>query len=82
MKTSVSWGVWVREETAESRCFPNTPVIKSQPCIKESTCNVGHLGLTSGLGRSPGEGKDYPLQVLWPGEFHGLSMESQRIRHD
>ena len=29
---------------------------------KESTCNVGDLGLTPGLGRSPGEGKDYPLQ--------------------
>ena len=29
---------------------------------KESTCNVGDLGLTPGLGRSPGEGKGYPLQ--------------------
>ena len=29
---------------------------------KESTCNVGDLGSTPGLGRSPGEGKDYPLQ--------------------
>ena len=29
---------------------------------KESTCNVGDLGLISGLGRSPGEGKGYPLQ--------------------
>ena len=28
---------------------------------KESTCNAGDLGLTSGLGRSPGEGKGYPL---------------------
>ena len=29
---------------------------------KESTCNVGDLGLIPGLGRSPGEGKGYPLQ--------------------
>ena len=29
---------------------------------KESACNVGDLGLTTGLGRSPGEGKGYPLQ--------------------
>ena len=29
---------------------------------KESTCNAGYLGLISGLGRSPGEGKGYPLQ--------------------
>ena len=29
---------------------------------KESTCNVGDLGLIPGLGRSPGEGKSYPLQ--------------------
>ena len=30
---------------------------------KESTCNVGDLGSVPGLGRSPGEGKGYPLQV-------------------
>ena len=29
---------------------------------KESTCNVGNLGSIPGLGRSPGEGKSYPLQ--------------------
>ena len=29
---------------------------------KESTCYVGDLGSTSGLGRSPGEGNGYPLQ--------------------
>ena len=29
---------------------------------KESICNVGVLGLMPGLGRSPGEGKAYPLQ--------------------
>ena len=29
---------------------------------KESSCNVRDLGSIPGLGRSPGEGKDYPLQ--------------------
>ena len=29
---------------------------------KESTCNAGDLSLIPGLGRSPGEGKGYPLQ--------------------
>ena len=28
----------------------------------ESTCNAGDLGSIPGLGRSPGEGKGYPLQ--------------------
>ena len=35
------------------------------PCVsagKESSCNVGDLGLIPGLRRSPGEGKGYPLQ--------------------
>ena len=29
---------------------------------KESACNAGDLGLIPGLGRSPGDGKGYPLQ--------------------
>ena len=29
---------------------------------KESACNVGYLGSIPGLGRSPGEGKGYPLK--------------------
>ena len=32
------------------------------PGGKESACKAGDLGLTPGLGRSPGEGKGYPLQ--------------------
>ena len=30
--------------------------------VKASACNVGNLGLIPELGRSPGEGKGYPLQ--------------------
>ena len=42
-----------------------TPVFLGFPCGsagKESTCNSGDLGSIPGLGRSPGEGKGYPLQ--------------------
>ena len=42
-----------------------TPVFLDLPCGssgKESACNAGDLGLIHGLGRSPGEGKGYPLQ--------------------
>ena len=41
-----------------------TPVFLGFPCGsagKESSCNAGDLGSTSGLGRSSGEGKGYPL---------------------
>ena len=39
------------------------------PCVsagKEFTCNAGDVGLIPGLGRSPGEGKGYPLQYTGP----------------
>ena len=42
-----------------------TPVFLGFPCGsagKESACNAGNLGSIPGLGRSPGEGKGYPLQ--------------------
>ena len=32
---------------------------------KESACNARRAGLIPGLGRSPGEGKGYPLQCSW-----------------
>ena len=42
-----------------------TPVFLAFSCgstSKESTCNAGDPGSIPGLGRSPGEGKGYPLQ--------------------
>ena len=42
---------------------------------KESACNVGDLGLIAGLGRSPGEGKGYPLQ------YSGLENSIEYIIH-
>ena len=43
---------------------------------KESACNVGDLGSILGLGRSPGEGKGYPLQ------YSGLENSMQCIVHE
>jgi len=42
--------------TLSSACVPDGSA------GKESAWNVGDLGLIPELGRSPGEGKDYPLQ--------------------
>ena len=68
---------WLLSIYSKSLCFP------CGSAGKESTCNVGDLGSIPGLGRSPGEGKGYPLQ------YSGLenSMDyivhgPQRVRHD
>ena len=42
---------------------------------KESACNAGDLGSIPGLGRSPGEGKGYPLQ------YSGLENSMDCIVH-
>ena len=42
---------------------------------KESTCNAGDLGSIPGLGRSPGEGKGYPLQ------YSGLENSMDSVVH-
>ena len=42
---------------------------------KVSACNAGDLGSIPGLGRSPGEGKDYPLQ------YSGLENSMDSIVH-
>ena len=55
-----------------------TPVLLGFPCGstgKEPTYNVGDLVSIPGLGRSPGEGKDYPLQ------YSGLENSMDCIVH-
>ena len=42
---------------------------------KESACNMGHWGSIPGLGRSPREGNDYPLQ------YSGLENSMDCIVH-
>ena len=52
---------------------------------KESTYNVGDPGSIPGLGRFPWRRERLPTPVFWPGEFHGLyiqSMALQKVGHD
>ena len=49
-------------------CKPLLCFLLGFPCSsagKGSACNVRDLGSISGLGRSPGEGKGYPLAIPW-----------------
>ena len=64
---------------------------------KESACNAGGVGLIPGLGRSPGEGNDNPMQCSYLGNLmdrgawwaaaHGVTKEldlvtkQQHTRH-
>ena len=43
-------------------CIRGTMGFPGGSAGKESACNVGNLGSIPGMGRSPGEGKSYPLQ--------------------
>ena len=56
---------------------------------KASACSAGDLGLTPGLGRSPGEGSDSPLQYsclenamdggAWWAAAHGVAKSRTRL---
>ena len=51
---------------------------------EESACNVGNLGSIPGFGRSPGEGKGYPLQYSGLENsldciVHGVSKSQTRL---
>ena len=48
--------MWEREQEIKNKGFPGGSVVKNLPA------SAGHLGLIPGLGRSPGEGQDNPLQ--------------------
>ena len=53
------------EKGLESNISQTSILCEGFPCGsagKESACNAGDLGSIPGLGRSPGEGKGYPLQ--------------------
>ena len=68
-----------KSDTTEQLHFTSpTPVFLGFPCGsagKESTCSVGDLGEIPGLGRSPEEGKGYPLQ------YSGLENSMDCIVH-
>ena len=57
----------VRTKKKKKMCFEEPD--------KDSTCNEGDLGSIPGLGRSPGEGKGYPLQ------YSGLENSMDCIVH-
>ena len=68
---------WVRKIHWRRDMLP-TAVFLGFPCGstgKESSCNGGDLGSTPELGRSPGEGKGYPLQ------YSGLENSMDCIVH-
>ena len=68
---------WVGKIPRRRERLP-TPVFLGFPgglAGKESTCKARDLGLISGLGRSPGEGKGYPLQ------YSGLEKSMDCIVH-
>ena len=64
-----------------------SPIFLGFPCGsagKESTCSMGDLGSIPGLGRSPAEGKGYPLQYSGLENSmdytHGVSKSQTRLR--
>ena len=58
--------------------------------VKESACNAGDLGLTPGLGRSPGEENGNPFQysgwrIPWteePGRLESVGLQSRLRLND
>ena len=66
------------QQLATDDIFQGTFLFMDFPCDlggKESACNAGDLGSIHGLGRSPGEGKGYPLQ------YSGLENSMDCIVH-
>jgi len=65
---------------------PKTEFLGGFPCGshgKESTCNAGDPGSIPGLGRSPGEGKGYPIQYSGlENSLDCIDMGSQRVGHN
>ena len=63
--------------------FPGVSVDKGSACNVGDCLQYSRLGSIPGMGRSPGEGKGFPLQyspwrIPWIIQFTG----SQRVRHD
>ena len=76
------WCQWEFPRTGAPACAkePSGQMqhLKGFPCGsvgKESACHVGDLGSIPGLGRSPGQGKGYPLQ------YSGLENSMDCIVH-
>ena len=71
---------FLAQEDLLEKGYATTPVFLSFPCGsagKEFTCNAGDLSLIPELGRSPGEGKGYPLQ--YSGLKNGVSKSQTQL---
>ena len=55
--------------------FPDGSIVEKPPAKQMTTCNAGDVGSIPGLGRSPGEGRGYPLQ------YSGLEISMDCIVH-
>ena len=72
------WDQWLLLASVYTFCCNGLSILAPFPCGsagKEPACNVGDLGSIPGLGRSPGEGKGYPLQ------YSGLENSMDYIVH-
>ena len=79
------WETWVRSLGWEDPVEKGKATHPGGSEVKASGCNAGHLGLIPGLGRSPGEGKGYPLQYSalenpMDGTVHGVTEIRRRLR--
>ena len=68
----LGWEDPLEKGQATTPVFPGFPGGSDS---NESACNVGDLGSIPGMGRSPGEGKGYPLQ------YSGLENSMDFIVH-
>ena len=67
--------LWYLSVYTDFLCLPVRLAFPGGSAGKESTRNVGNLGLIPGLGRSPGEGKGYTIQ------YSGLENSMDCIVH-
>jgi len=54
--------------------FPVAQLVKNPPAMQETWYSPW-------AGKIPWRKEKLPTPVFWPGEFHGQSMGSQRVRH-
>ena len=87
LKNSMDRGAWRATVHRVPKSCTRLPLSLCFPCGsagKESTYNSGDLGSIPGLGRSPREGKGYPLQYSGLENsmgciFHGVSKSWTRL---
>ena len=72
----------------DSKCEFAPPSSLVAQTVKASVYNAGDLGLSPGLGRSPGQGNSNPLQYccledpMDRGAWYATVYGSQRVGHD